>query len=416
MTLYDIVAHDRASIDRNARRVVERGSYFLGERKHHRKDGSLVDVEVSASTLAYGGREVVCVVGRDVTERVEAFRMLEERLTALAGISASLTVDQTMEVTLDALAAGVVQSTAAVACSVVLMDEETYRLRTAGLHGLPEGYTAGLEEAYQAGMRPPPVEVFRTRGPLLVRDARQGALNTPFSSPLHVFLNEVPWDTIYFVPLVSRGRALGVLNLYYPSEHEPGEDEKVFLEAAADQTAVAVENARLFAAAQGKAALEEAPAPRPRAPRLRLPGPLRHSPGFPHRPHTARSRGFLRARGRVARVRALPGRGGPHRDARPDLRVAPGVAPDRGPRRRARTAGSRAQSPPRDPGAGYFRRGARGSASGGQVGTLPYRPRGLAQHRQACSGEQGGAEAQARSGRSHSPASVGRRGGLRSWR
>jgi PAS domain S-box-containing protein len=257
MTLYDIVAHDAESIDENARRVVEKGSHFLGERKHRRKDGTLLDVEVSASKIAHDGREVACIVSRDVTERVEAFRMLEERVTALAGISASLTVGQTMETTLDALATGVVQSTAAVACSMVLMDEETGLLRTAGTHGLPEGYADGLEAAYRAGVRSRALEVFRTRQPTLARDARRSGLDNPHFSPLHRFLRQAPWDTIYFVPLISRGRAVGSLNLYYPAGEEPGEDEAVFLDAVADQTAVAIENARLFAAAQGKAVLEE---------------------------------------------------------------------------------------------------------------------------------------------------------------
>jgi signal transduction histidine kinase len=59
------------------------------------------------------------------------------------------------------------------------------------------------------------------------------------------------------MPLVSRGQALGALNLYYLPGQEPGEDESVFLGAIADQTAVAVENAHLFATAQDTAALEE---------------------------------------------------------------------------------------------------------------------------------------------------------------
>ncbi|MGI8911997.1 MAG: PAS domain S-box protein, partial [Rubrobacteraceae bacterium] len=255
--IHDLINDDPDSIDSNLRLILDEGSQFLGERRYRRKDGSMVDVEAAASVVTYGGKKVICDVIRDVTERVEAFRMLEERITALAGISASLTVGQTMEATLDALAAGVIHSTAAVACAVVLMNAETGLFRTAGSHGLPEGYTAALEAAYRAGMRPPPVEVFRTRQPMLFRDARQAALNTPFSSPLHGFLHEVSWDKIYFVPLVSRRRALGVLNLYYLPGEEPGEDERVFLKAVADQTAVTVENAGLFAAAQGKAALEE---------------------------------------------------------------------------------------------------------------------------------------------------------------
>ena len=258
MKIYDLIAHDRESIDRNIQRILDEGSRFVGERRYRCKDGSLVDVEVTASLISYGGKWVICTVVRDVSERVEAFRLLEERVTALARISASLAVSQTMEATLDALAARVVQSTAAVACSVVLIDTETDLPRPAGSHGLPEGYTAALQAAYRNGLRPAPMEVFRTRKPMLVRNIRQLTLDDhPLASPIHRFLREVPWDTIYFMPLVSRGRALGALNLYYLPGHEPGEDESVFLGAVADQTAVAVENAHLFATAQDTAALEE---------------------------------------------------------------------------------------------------------------------------------------------------------------
>ena len=257
MKIYDVIAHDRESIDSNIRRILDEGSRFLGERQYRRKDGSLVPVEATASVISYGGRKVICDVIRDVTERVEAFRMLEERVTALARISASLTVGQTMEDTLDALAACVVHSTAAVACSVVLIDAETGLPRTAGAHGLPEGYTKGMQAAYRAGLRPAPMEAFRTHRPVLVRDVRQIALKQPLPSSVHRFIREAPWDTIYCVPLVYRGLALGTLNLYYLPGDEPGEDESVFLGAVADQTAVVVENARLFAAAQDTAALEE---------------------------------------------------------------------------------------------------------------------------------------------------------------
>jgi PAS domain S-box-containing protein len=258
MKIYDLIAHDRESIDRNIQRILDEGSRFVGERRYRCKDGSLVDVEVTASLISYGGKWVICTVVRDVSERVEAFRLLEERVTALARISASLAVGQTMEATLDALAARVVQSTAAVACSVVLIDTETDLPRPAGSHGLPKGYTAALQAAYRNGLRPAPMEVFRTRKPMLVRNIRQLTLdNHPLASPIHRFLREVPWDTIYFMPLVYRGQALGALNLYYLPGHEPGEDESVFLGAVADQTAVAVENAHLFATAQDTAALEE---------------------------------------------------------------------------------------------------------------------------------------------------------------
>jgi len=76
LTLYDVVAHDRESIDRYVGQILEKRIEFLGERRHRRKDGSLVDVEVSTSVISYGNGEALCVIVHDVTER----RVLEDRL------------------------------------------------------------------------------------------------------------------------------------------------------------------------------------------------------------------------------------------------------------------------------------------------------------------------------------------------
>ncbi len=60
------------------------GSVFMADRRYRRKDGSLVDVEVSANLITYGGSEVLCVVSRDVTERLRSERMLRQREEMLA--------------------------------------------------------------------------------------------------------------------------------------------------------------------------------------------------------------------------------------------------------------------------------------------------------------------------------------------
>jgi signal transduction histidine kinase len=62
---------------------------------------------------------------------------------------------------------------------------------------------------------------------------------------------------VLIVPLVAGGRTLGAISVYYLPERDPTGEETTFLGAVADQTAVVVENARLFTAAQGKAALEK---------------------------------------------------------------------------------------------------------------------------------------------------------------
>ncbi|QIN78174.1 PAS domain S-box protein [Rubrobacter marinus] len=81
MTIYDFVAAERESVDREVEhRLRERRTTGCAEKKYRRRDGSLVDVEASATVVHYGGRDVLCVVARDVTERKRAAaRLAEER-------------------------------------------------------------------------------------------------------------------------------------------------------------------------------------------------------------------------------------------------------------------------------------------------------------------------------------------------
>jgi PAS domain S-box-containing protein len=78
LTIYDFIAHSPKDIDRKIEKLVERKRYFIGERKYRRKDGSLVDVEVSGSFIAYGGRKALSIVTRDITERKRAEEKLRE--------------------------------------------------------------------------------------------------------------------------------------------------------------------------------------------------------------------------------------------------------------------------------------------------------------------------------------------------
>lgn len=265
MTLYDVVAADRESVDLNVQRTLQMRRSFVGQRRYRRKDGTFLDVEASASVILRDARETFCVVAHDVTERVRAQKLLEERLTALSRLGARLTLDLPVQDTLDAMAKSVVRASTADTCSVALIDEGTGTLRMAGSYGLPEGFNTGMETVWQeAGMQreaerlSPTIEAVRTRRPVFARNSKQQILDDPLHVPVHDFVREPSWwDTVFVVPLVSRGRALGTITFGYPPGQEPGENERIFLGAIADQAAIAVENARLFAQARDKAALEE---------------------------------------------------------------------------------------------------------------------------------------------------------------
>jgi PAS domain S-box-containing protein len=79
--IHNIVAHPPEEVDSTFERTLAEGRLFIGERTYRRKDGSLVDVEVSASMIHFSNKEVVCVLVRDVTERKkneEALREMRE--------------------------------------------------------------------------------------------------------------------------------------------------------------------------------------------------------------------------------------------------------------------------------------------------------------------------------------------------
>src|SRR5439155_21896697 len=78
LTIYDVVAHDRESIDSFLQRTLEDKHYYIGERQHRRKDGSLVDVEVSMNLISHSGRDILCTVVHDITERKRTERELRE--------------------------------------------------------------------------------------------------------------------------------------------------------------------------------------------------------------------------------------------------------------------------------------------------------------------------------------------------
>jgi len=236
MTICEVVAADRASIDANIRRVLEQRNPSVGQRKYVRKDGTLLDVEVSASVIVRDGKRTLVDVAHDVTERARMQALLEERVATLSRIAADVVLELPMEDTLNALSWSAVRATTAVACLIALIDDEEAHLARA--HGVPEGYE--MDGATSTNR-----EAIRSHKPVLYRNASQS------------FYPHGPWDSVYVVPLLSRGKALGAIDFAYPPGQEPGEEEKVFLGAVADQAAVAVENARLFSDARGKAALEE---------------------------------------------------------------------------------------------------------------------------------------------------------------
>src|SRR5215204_291877 len=232
LTLYDVVAHDRKSIDLNLEQIQHEGTHFIGERRHRRKDGSLVDVEVSSSVISYGGGKGLCVIVHDITERKRSAERLQRSLDALLGLyeagqilSSSLEREEIGSRLLE-IASRVSNLTAAV---ISIPDEngELSIWRSTGLEGLWRQVRLSPEAvaARQKALETRKYQAVRLRQP---GDADESQL---------VSLN---------LPLLVRDRLIGVLEAYGPEALMERQYEETLI-SLANQGASALENARLYA-------------------------------------------------------------------------------------------------------------------------------------------------------------------------
>ena len=232
LTLYDVVAHDRKSIDLYLEQIQEEGVQFIGERRHRRKDGSLVDVEVSSSVISYGGGEALCVIVHDITERKRSAERLQRSLDALLGLyeagqilSSSLEREEIGSRLLE-IASRVSNLTAAV-IAVPSEDGELRIWRSAGLEGLWRQLPFS-PEAVAARQK-----VLETRKYQTVQLPQPGDADGPHLVSLNL-------------PLLVRGRLIGVLEAYGPEALMERQYEETLI-SLANQGASALENARLYA-------------------------------------------------------------------------------------------------------------------------------------------------------------------------
>ena len=230
LTLYDVVAHDRESVDLYLRQIQKERVKFLGERRHRRKDGSLVDVEVGSSMISYGGGEALCVIVHDITERKRSAQRLQRTLDALLALyeagqilSSSLEREEIGSRLLE-IARHVSTLTAAV-IAIPEEDGEFKIWRSTGLERLRPKIRF-IPEALNARK-----EVLRTKRHQSIRLRQSG-------------------DGGHLVglilPLLVRNRLIGVLEVYGPESLMAKQNEETLI-SLASQGASALENARLYA-------------------------------------------------------------------------------------------------------------------------------------------------------------------------
>ena len=198
---------------------------------------------------ADGAVEAVVSSFRDITREVLARQRAEAasaRQAFLANASQVLAGSLDYETRVAAVARLVVPDIADW-CSVDLLDDDGVLRRVAVAHADP----AKVELAWELGRRYPPDEyrprALATGEPELIEEITDALLEaaTP-DLELRRIVRELGLRSSMTVPLIARGRTLGVLTLVSAeSGHEYGREDLAFAQELASHAALAIDNARL---------------------------------------------------------------------------------------------------------------------------------------------------------------------------
>src|SRR5918997_1287944 len=247
LTLHDIVAADRKSIDSNVRRILEQKHRSVGERKYRRKDGSLVDVEVSVSTILRNGRETLCDVAHDITQR----KRREETQRFLAEVGATLSSSLDYRATLASVARLAVPHLADW-CAIDIVEEDGSLERLAVEHENPQKVQLAheLQERYPPNPEAPQglLRVVSSGQSVFYPDNTDEMIVAAARDAEHLrLMRKIGFISLIFVPLVARGRTLGVITLVSAESGRRYREADVELaEELAYHAALAVDNARLY--------------------------------------------------------------------------------------------------------------------------------------------------------------------------
>ena len=161
---------------------------------------------------------------------------------------ANLASQGSLTTTLDALAAEVLRAGALAAVQIVTLDAAGSQLRimgSAGFEHWPDFFDR-LMECRRRGGALRMLDAFNSAEPVLVANRWSIISGDPAWAPLREYLGERDWDSFASIPLIARGKALGVLNAFFAPGQEMTPQRIEFLVTMAGQAAIDVDYATLL--------------------------------------------------------------------------------------------------------------------------------------------------------------------------
>ena len=228
-----------------------------------RKDGKPIHVEVVGSPFTFRGQPHVLGVVRDVSEEVQAYQLLEQRvaertheLSTLLDISRNLTSTLDLEPLLGLILEQLKAVVDYDGASILTLDGDAFRVRAyRGLVPLAEAMQVKFSIREGFGQ-----EILSCRRPTLISDVHSQTpeAQTVLASALEQVDNAYLYMRSWMgVPLVVKDQVIGLLALHHAEPDYFSHSQAELALAFSSQAAIAIENARLYEQAQSLAALQE---------------------------------------------------------------------------------------------------------------------------------------------------------------
>jgi PAS domain S-box-containing protein len=229
-----------------------------------RKDGTSFFAEVRGSGFGYHGDTHMLAVLRDVSERVKAYELLEQRVRERTGeLSTMLQVSRNVASTLELQPLlGLILDQ----LKTIVEYEDAGLLQVDGDHLQAIGYRGPLPEAAALRLRFRIIreelswDVIKGHETVVVDDVRS---DSPLARKYQHAVGDQLTSTFGYIrsfmsiPMMLKDRVIGAMTLSHSQPNYFTEEHASIAFAMAQQAAIAIENARLYTQAQEVATLEE---------------------------------------------------------------------------------------------------------------------------------------------------------------
>lgn len=235
MTIWDIYAPEAVENIKELFQILLKNKEVLSESLHVTRTGVRIPVEINSTLFDLNGRLYALSVARNITERKNTEARIQkqlQRLSALHRIDSAISTKQPLPALLTVILDQVIEHLGVSAADILLYDSQANLLT----YGQAQGFSKDPVSRWAPADEPATDFIVHREMNLHIPDLIQ---DTQFSRKEILGKG---MDAYFGAPLVSKGKILGVLEVFY-SKKLPTDSEWVkYFDTLAGQAAIAIED------------------------------------------------------------------------------------------------------------------------------------------------------------------------------